>query len=235
MRRAATLMAALAVAISATAATVRTATEAFVTNALAAHTSDTNNPHGVTAAQLGALTQEADPTVPAWAKAETPPASMTTNAVRDIVTNETGGVSYQCTGDLAARGVSVVKIEGPDDYGNYLLYLTDGRGVQSFGGLEVEPDVITFYVWGIGTFPEDVENVDFRRIVTPVRNALGLARLADLPPLLSVATNYTDTAIREQSLGGIWDEALNVWWTPRMRNGSLTYEATTNVNLNAEN
>jgi len=42
-------------------------------------------------------------------------------------------------------------------------------------------------------------------------------------------------AIREQSLGGIWDETLQVWWTPRMRNGSLTYEATTNVNLNAEN
>ena len=42
-------------------------------------------------------------------------------------------------------------------------------------------------------------------------------------------------AIREHSLGGIWDETLQVWWTPRMRNGSLTYEATTNVNLNAEN
>lgn len=42
-------------------------------------------------------------------------------------------------------------------------------------------------------------------------------------------------AIREQSLGGIWDEALQVWWTPIMRNGSLTYQATTNVNLNAEN
>lgn len=44
-----------------------------------------------------------------------------------------------------------------------------------------------------------------------------------------------DAAIREQSLGGIWDETLQVWWTPRMRNGSLTYEATTNENLNAEN
>ena len=42
-------------------------------------------------------------------------------------------------------------------------------------------------------------------------------------------------AIREQSLGGIWDAELEVWWTPRMRNGSLTYEATTNVNLNAGN
>ena len=42
-------------------------------------------------------------------------------------------------------------------------------------------------------------------------------------------------AIRDQSLGGIWDAELQVWWTPVMRNGSLTYQATTNVNLNAEN
>lgn len=41
--------------------------------------------------------------------------------------------------------------------------------------------------------------------------------------------------VRDLSLGGIWDSQLEVWWTPRMRNGSLTYEATTNVNLNAEN
>ncbi|MBP5510639.1 MAG: hypothetical protein J6Z49_06955 [Kiritimatiellae bacterium] len=52
---------------------------------------------------------------------------------------------------------------------------------------------------------------------------------------VTAANNYTDAAIRERSLGGIWDEALQVWWTPVMRNGSLTYQATTNVNLNAEN
>ena len=40
--------------------------------------------------------------------------------------------------------------------------------------------------------------------------------------------------IRDQSLGGIWDQDLEVWWTPVMANGSLTYQATTNVNLNAE-
>jgi len=40
--------------------------------------------------------------------------------------------------------------------------------------------------------------------------------------------------IRAQSLGGIWDQDLEVWWTPVMANGSLTYQATTNVNLNAE-
>ena len=49
------------------------------------------------------------------------------------------------------------------------------------------------------------------------------------------ATNAATAVVRDLSLGGIWDERLEVWWTPRMRGGSLTYEATTNVNLNAEN
>lgn len=54
------------------------------------------------------------------------------------------------------------------------------------------------------------------------------ASVGDIPP---VVTNI----VKGLSLGGIWDSGLEVWWTPRMRNGSLTYEATTNVNLNAEN
>lgn len=55
------------------------------------------------------------------------------------------------------------------------------------------------------------------------------------PLLLDVVTPEDVTAaIREQSLGGIWDEALQVWWTPVMDNGLLTYQATTNVNLNVE-
>ena len=64
-------------------------------------------------------------------------------------------------------------------------------------------------------------------------NSLGLARLKDIGdlPTPQGVTNI----VRDLSLGGIWDEELQVWWTPRMRNGSLTYEATTNVNLNAEN
>ena len=40
--------------------------------------------------------------------------------------------------------------------------------------------------------------------------------------------------VKGLSLGGIWDSGLEVWWTPVMHNGSLTYQATTNVNLNAE-
>ena len=50
-----------------------------------------------------------------------------------------------------------------------------------------------------------------------------------------VSRQVVTNIVRDLSLGGIWDSQLEVWWTPRMRNGSLTYEATTNVNLNAEN
>lgn len=46
-------------------------------------------------------------------------------------------------------------------------------------------------------------------------------------------TQAVESIVRELSLGGIWDTELEVWWTPRMRNGSLTYEATTNVNMEA--
>ena len=50
--------------------------------------------------------------------------------------------------------------------------------------------------------------------------------------------DYVDATVtnvvRECSLGGIWDAELEVWWTPVMVGGSLTYQATTNVNLNAE-
>ena len=57
-----------------------------------------------------------------------------------------------------------------------------------------------------------------------------LAKL-DAATTASQVTNI----VRDLSLGGIWDSTLQVWWTPRMVNGSLTYHATTNVNLNAEN
>ena len=48
-------------------------------------------------------------------------------------------------------------------------------------------------------------------------------------------TNVAEAVVREKSLGGIWDQELEVWWTPVMRGGALTYQATTNVNMNAEN
>lgn len=58
----------------------------------------------------------------------------------------------------------------------------------------------------------------------------GVARMKNV-----VSSQGVTNIVRALSLGGIWDVELQVWWTPRMRNGSLTYEATTNVNLNAGN
>lgn len=52
--------------------------------------------------------------------------------------------------------------------------------------------------------------------------------------LIRESTNAARSVVREMSLGGIWDAELEVWWTPVMRGGALTYQATTNVNLSAE-
>lgn len=46
-------------------------------------------------------------------------------------------------------------------------------------------------------------------------------------------TNDVTAEIRKQSLGGIWDSQLEVWWTPIMENGALRYCATTNINMEA--
>jgi len=62
-----------------------------------------------------------------------------------------------------------------------------------------------------------------------------LSAIGQYSPDGKTARQEVEDTIREKSLGGIWDAELEVWWTPRMKNGSLTYEATTNVNLNAEN
>ncbi len=67
-------------------------------------------------------------------------------------------------------------------------------------------------------------------------NLVGRVALTnDIPDVSGYATPADVTsAIREQSLGGIWDSRLGVWWTPIMENGALRYIATTNVNLSAE-
>lgn len=48
------------------------------------------------------------------------------------------------------------------------------------------------------------------------------------------AREEVEEAIREKSLGGIWDQELGVWWTPHMKNGAYYWTATTNVNLAVE-
>lgn len=60
-----------------------------------------------------------------------------------------------------------------------------------------------------------------------------LALVSDIP----TTTKIKETAIKaiRESNGGVWDAKLEVWWTPKMENGKLTYQATTNVNIQAEN
>ncbi len=70
-----------------------------------------------------------------------------------------------------------------------------------------------------------VHTVFSRPIVTNLVGRVALTN--DIPDVTA--------AIREHSLGGIWDRDLEVWWTPIMENGALRYIATTNVNLNAGN
>ena len=77
---------------------------------------------------------------------------------------------------------------------------------------------------------------DTIRAVHGGTNFVGRVALTnDIPDVSGYATPEDVTAaIREQSLGGIWDHELGVWWTPHMANGAYYWTATTNVNLNAE-
>ena len=73
-----------------------------------------------------------------------------------------------------------------------------------------------------------------REMITAMNLVGRLALTNDIPDVSGYATPADVTAaIREQSLGGIWDQQLGVWWTPIMQNGALRYVATTNVNLSA--
>lgn len=60
-----------------------------------------------------------------------------------------------------------------------------------------------------------------------------IALKSEIPTEEKVKETVVQT-VREAN-GGVWDAKLEVWWTPKMENGKLTYQATTNVNINAEN
>ena len=115
-------------------------------------------------------------------------------------------------------------------------WLSYSGGMWS-AGFEILADVFT------STEPEDALSLTLqgeystvtlnRSISTALVGRVALTN--DIPDMSGYVTPADVTAaIREQSLGGIWDQQLEVWWTPVMVNGALTYQATTNVNLNAE-
>lgn len=85
--------------------------------------------------------------------------------------------------------------------------------------------------FGVSILVDDISLAPFK-----TRGLLGGTSLTNwLERLDSAATTGKVVEIvRDISRGGIWDPALQVWWTPKMNNGSLTYVATTNVNLEVE-
>lgn len=153
---------------------------------------------------------------------------ITTNDVCNIVTNETRvGEGEWRTSDSYGGDWRILDQWMPS-VGTWQIWFTN-----------VYTSAVTDGIVVTGDENASALNVDVEGGAVPIvrdveiRNALGLARLKDIGdlPTPQGVTNI----VRDLSLGGIWDAELQVWWTPRMRNGSLTYEATTNVNLNAGN
>lgn len=129
-------------------------------------------------------------------------------ATENFVANKIAEAVAAATNGLATKAEVDAKVDA-----------VDNKADEAYSSAEQMVDAVNSLAGTIGTHIRDTKNP---HKVTAAQ--VGAATPADVT-----------AAIREQSLGGIWDETLQVWWTPRMRNGSLTYEATTNVNLNAEN
>jgi len=173
----------------------------------------------------------------------------------DLQPPRLGGTSYLLTYQLGIGWVLEKSNSSPSG-GTFATNQQDrAAAVLDFGSFTL---VRTNEVWAAGTNLYPVVYRD--ELGGTVSNIVTKSYVEDLGiesgvQSLEPATNYTDEAIgefartntlyatggtvtnivRDLSLGGIWDAELQVWWTPRMRNGSLTYEATTNVNLSAGN
>ena len=118
---------------------------------------------------------ETDPTVPAWAKSPTPPASgITTNDVCAIVTNEvaTGWSKWAWT-DGGDWGTPYYD----DGVGEWLC---DSMNGAVEGTTDINATSITYFLWD-AELEQDLHHTATRTRLT--RNALGLARLVDLPQL----------------------------------------------------
>ena len=125
--------------------------------------------------------------------------------------------------DMAYYGVRIVAT-GQGDGAYWIPYVGDSPAGVAKGNADS-----TEIVW------LNAAITDFKatRTFLGATNLVGRVALTnDIPDVSGYATPEDVTAaIREQSLGGIWDNDLEVWWTPIMQNGALKYVATTNVNL----
>ena len=230
MKRHLLFYACLLAAVTATAAS-RTATEAYVTNRV---TQATNALHEAIAPTIDYSTNNTTLVETIAAKAPSP--DFTTNNV--VLTNTIAQVAPAPGNYNAVSNAAMSAAAQTNDF----LRLTGGTMT---GDLGISSGINFFYgeLDGPRIYPYTPGALAFGSRYSEYFNIYAILDLERLPEntaaeiafLPEVATPETVTNIvRDISLGGIWDAELEVWWTPVMSNGALTYQATTNVNLNVE-
>ena len=177
---------------------------------------------------------ESDPTVPAWAKAENPPASgLTTNDVCGVVTNET--VEF-------TEWVSSAPDVLPSSSLEWNVY--DGGGLFEDWGWICQ--AISYYPLSNDTnatrvtisasdvhiaFPEYTSDDDVVFTRTRLtRNSLGLSRLVDLPPLTNAIPDAAARAVYDVH-DLMWDATESILYGHKIRQGHDEYIAVTNIDL----
>lgn len=129
-----------------------------------------------------------------------------------------GNLFYQILGSKARGRYSIALGGTVDTMGFGSVSLGTWTGVAHSNAVVIgagKPQNVAFYTsHGVGTITLGVEG-GLEKVW------IGGTNMAD----------HVAAAIRNESLGGIWDSQLEVWWTPIMENGALKYVATTNVNM----
>ena len=177
---------------------------------------------------MSAIQNEQDPTVPAWAKSETPPQTMTTNVVHAIVTNIAWSIiSIDTTDPDLSESLKVVKVEYGEwsqlldifveNHHDFSMQITNGAAYPSsviYAGIVID----------IG------DGIEIGTAVIENRNALGLARLSDLPPLTNAIPDTAARAVYDVH-DLMWDETESILYWHKIRQGHDEYIAVTNIDL----
>ena len=163
---------------------------------------------------------ETDPTVPEWAKSETPPQTMTTNDVRNIVTNETVIGLSNWTWDEIGKELGLGQ---PEFDGNY--WIIASGDAEYFASGESTSTTLMFRV----RYGSDYADTTATRTQI-TRNALGFARLSDLPPLTNSIPDAAARAVYDVH-DLMWDETESILYWHKIRQGHDEYIAVTNIDL----
>ncbi len=171
---------------------------------------------------MSAIQNEQDPTVPAWAKSATPPASMATNDVKAIVTNEVPEFTqWECNPPL--YGMLETQVIRKDGHW-YIAYV--GGDTCSVANENNDP-AATNLTWSSGwDGAVDTPPVVFTATRSPTgrtQNELGLARMSDLPEIAAAAV-YDVHDLR-------WDEEEQILYWCKFVGGHDLCIAVTNINL----